>query len=203
MWTGKVGLARRILQFSWREAFTGISQIVLPFSSGKYTWLLSLCFVHRSVLPHRLLHTHTENWHFTCQRSRDNGTMPDHENPHPVKMLKSKYLNCSRALICMLEKLLNFVSLPTDFTVQVLSRKKASCEALPQICQHFLSSTHCLHQKVPAVWDHCKPRGLDLKWCVATPFPQRQAHCMWESCSPKERLPTEQPTEVGRDSCGL
>lgn len=100
----------------------------------------------------------------------------------PVKMLKSKYLNCSWALICMLEKLLNFVSLPTDFTVQVLSRKKwAVKQSLRLAC------THCIH-KMPAVWN----QRLRLKWSVAMPFPQRQTHCT-EGCSSK-RTPSNSTT---------
>lgn len=76
--------------------------------------------------PATSAHTQTKELTFHLPEEQRQGDVPDHEKPHPVKKLKSKYLNCSWALICMLEKLLNFVSLPTDFTVQVLSRKKKS-----------------------------------------------------------------------------
>lgn len=56
-------------------------------------------------------------------------------------MLRSKYLNCSWALICMLEKLLDFVSLPTDFTVQVLPREKWAMKHSCKIYQYFLLYT--------------------------------------------------------------
>lgn len=132
MWTGKFGLARRRLWFSWREALTGISCIILWSSGDKYTNCFHYIFVHTSASPQQFLHTHIRELTFHLPGEQRQWDEPDHEKPHPIKMLKSKYLNCSWALICMLEKLLNFVSLPTDFVVQVLSRKKASCEALPQ-----------------------------------------------------------------------
>lgn len=107
----------------------------------------SLYFVYTSASPQQFPHTRITELTFYLPADGMRLTM---KSPHPIKMLKSEYLNCSRALICMLEKLLNFVSLPTDFTVQVLSRKKDSCEALLKIYQCFLLHM-LLHEQAPAV----------------------------------------------------
>lgn len=138
--------------------------------------LLSLYFIHTSASPQQFLYVHICEPTFYLPAERTEWDASDHEKPHPIKTLKSKYLNCSWALVCVLEKFLNFVSLPTDFTVQVPSRKKWAVKHSLRITR-ISSCRHCLHQKAPAVWDYCIPRGWDLKWPVAAQFSQQQALC--------------------------
>lgn len=113
-----------------------------------------LYFVHTSVSPQQFLHTR-------IMELPADGMLLTMKQPHPIKMLKSEYLNCSRALICVLEKFLNFVSLPTDFTVQVLSRKKTAVKHCLEIYQCFLLCM-LLHEQALAV-RHCNLRDRVLK----------------------------------------
>lgn len=64
-----------------------------------YRWqvhkLLSLCFVLRSTSPQQFLYTHIRELTFHPSAEQRQWDEPDHEKPHPTKMLRSKYLNCS------------------------------------------------------------------------------------------------------------
>lgn len=109
--------------------------------------------------------------------------------PQPVEMLKSKYLNCSWALICMLEKLFNFVSLPTDFTVQVLSRKKWAVKQSLRF-----ASTHCIHKQY-------ETRGLDWNEVSPRHFHRGRHTVQKKAVLQKEHLAAQQPSELRRDRC--
>lgn len=122
----KLSLVSAAWSHSLQVASTQIAFIV--FCTQKY--FTPAIFVH--IIRELTLHPSAE------QRQWD---VPDHEKPHPTKMLRSKYLNSSWALICMLEKLLDFVSLPTDFAVQVLSREKWAMKHSCKIYQYFLLYT--------------------------------------------------------------